>query len=82
MDHASPQQPHPLERRLHILDAYVRQRSRVARTATTFVNAERETPAVGLPATTFGLAALGQIDAEQPRPEPKCAIGIISRKLD
>jgi hypothetical protein len=37
---------------------------------------------VALPAATVGFAALGEIDAEKPRPEPKRAIGIISRKLD
>jgi hypothetical protein len=46
------------------------------------VNAERRTPIVGLPAATFGLAALGELDAEQPRPEPQRAFGIVSRKLD
>jgi hypothetical protein len=82
MDHASPQRPDLLERGLHITDAEVRQRGRVARPGTTFVNANRRTLAMALPAATFGLTALGQVDAEQPRPEPKRAIGLISRKLD
>ena len=82
MDHASPKPPDLLERSLHIRNAEVRQRGRVTRTGTTFVNAERRTHAMGLPATTFGLATLCEVDAEQPRPEAKRAIGIISRELD
>jgi hypothetical protein len=82
MDHASAQPSDLLERGLHVRDGEVRERGRVARTGTTFVNAERRTPAVGLPAATFGVATLGEIDAEQARPEPKRAIGIISRELD
>ena len=82
MDHASPQPPDLLERGLHVRDAEVRQRGRVAWTGTTFMNAERKSPAVGLPAATFCFATLGKIDAEQPRPEPKSAIRIISRELD
>ena len=81
MNHASPQPPDPLERCLHIGDREVRQRGRVARTGTTLMNAERGT-AVGLPAATFGLAPLSELNAEQARPEPKPAIGIISRELD
>jgi hypothetical protein len=82
MDHASPKPPDLPKRGLHIRNGEIRQRGRVARTDTTFVNAKRRTPAVGLPAATFGLAALGELDAEQPRPEAKRAVGIISRKLD
>jgi hypothetical protein len=37
---------------------------------------------VGLPAATFAFAALGELDTEQSRPEPKRASGIISRKFD
>ena len=37
---------------------------------------------MGMPATTFGLATLCEVDAQQPRPEAKRAIGIISRELD
>jgi hypothetical protein len=82
MDHASTEASDLLERGVHIRDGEVRQRGRIARTRTAFVNAQRRIPAVGLPAATFGLIALGERDAEQPRPEPQRAIGIISRKLD
>ena len=82
MDHASPKPLDLLERGLQIGDGEVRQRGRVPRTATTIVNAERRTPAVSLPPATFGLAALGELDTEQQRPEPKRAVGIISWKLD
>jgi len=82
MDHASPERLDLLKRALHIRDGEVRQRECVAWTGTTFVNADRRTPAVGLPAVTFGLAALGELDAEQARPEPQRPSGIISRELD
>ena len=82
MDDASPEPLDLLERGLHIRNGEVRQRGRVARTDTTFVNAKRRTPGVGLPTATFGLAPRGELDAEQPRPEAKRAIGIISRELD
>jgi len=64
MDHASPERGDVLERGLHIRDGEIRQRARVARPGATFVNAERRSPALGLPAATFGLAALGQLAAE------------------
>ena len=82
MYHASPKPPDLLERGLHIRDGEVRQRRGVAGTNTTFVNTERRTHAVGLPAATFGLAALSELDTEQPRPEAKRAIRIISRELN
>jgi hypothetical protein len=82
MDHASSEPPDLPERGLHIGDGEVRQRGRVARTGTTLVNAHRRTPTLALPAATLGLAALGELNPEQARPEPKCAIWIISRKLD
>ena len=65
MDHAPPTPPNPLERGLHVRDAEVRQRGGVAWTGTTFMNAERKSPAVGLPAATFALAALRELDAKQ-----------------
>jgi hypothetical protein len=37
---------------------------------------------MGLPAATFGLAALPELDVQQTRPKPPRALGIISRKLD
>jgi hypothetical protein len=82
MDHASPEYSDPLERGVHIRDGEVRQRSRVARTGTTFVNAQRRSAAVALPTATFGFSALGELHAEQARPEPKRAIGVVSRELD
>lgn len=65
MDHASPKRSHLLKRGLHIVHGEVRQRGRVAWAGASFVNAERRSPAVGLPAATFALAALGEFDAEQ-----------------
>jgi hypothetical protein len=82
MDHASPEPRDPLERGRHIRDGEVRQRGRVARPGATFVNAEHRSAALGLPAATFGLAALGELDPEQARPEATRAVGIISRELD
>ena len=82
MDHDSAQRDDLFKRGLHIGDREIRQRSRVARASATFVNAERRSPALGLPTTTFSLAALSEVDAEEPRPESTGAGGIIGRKLD
>lgn len=65
MDHASTQRFDVLERGVHFRDGEIGQRRRVAGTGATFVNAERWGPAPGLPATTFGFAALSEFDAEQ-----------------
>jgi hypothetical protein len=82
MNHASAELRHPRERVLHISHGEVRQRGRVARPGAPFVNAEHGSAAPGLPTATIGLAALGELDAEQAGPEPTCAIGIVSRELD
>jgi hypothetical protein len=82
MDHASPEPGDLLERGRHIRDGEVRQRGCVARPGATFVNAEHRSAALGLPAATLGLAALGKLDTEQPRPEATRAFGITSRELD
>lgn len=82
MDHASAQRGDFFERGFHVGHVEIRQRDGVARPGATFVNAEYRSPALGLPALTFELAALGELDAEEARPEPTRAIGIISRELD
>ena len=82
MDHASPERPDLLQRGVHVSDGEVGQRGRVAWAGATLVNAEHGSSALGLPAATFGLASLGELDAEQGRPEPTRALGIISRELD
>jgi hypothetical protein len=82
MDHAPSQRRDLLERGVHVSDCEVGQGSSVARAGATFVDAERRSTASGLPATAFGLAAPGELHAEQPRPEPTRPIGIISGKLD
>lgn len=82
MDHASAQRGDLLECRVHIGHGEIRQRGRVAWAGATFVNAEHGSPALSLPAATFGLGALGELDAEEAGPEPTRAIGIISREFD
>ena len=82
MDHASAKRGDLFERGFHVPDCEVGQRDGVARAGATFVNAEPRRPALGLPAATLGLATLGEVDAEQARPEPTRAVGIISRELD
>ncbi len=82
MDHAFPKRRDPLERAVHVNDGEVGQRGRVAPGGATFVNAEQTSPAPGLAAATFGLPALGELDAEHAGPEPTRAVGIISRELD
>ena len=82
MDHASPERGDLLERGLHIGNREIRQRCRVARAGTALVDSDHGSPALSLPAATFGLAALGQLDAEQPGPEPAGSVRIISRKLN
>ena len=65
------------------LEGFCRAKLRTsARAGAAFVNAEQRSAALGLPAATFGLAARGELDAEQARPEATCAAGIISRELD
>ena len=64
MDHASAQRRDPLERRLHVGNGEVGQRSRIARADATLVNAEGWSLALGLPAAPFGLAPLGDLNTE------------------
>jgi hypothetical protein len=82
MDHASPKRFDLLERGIHVSDREVGQGSRIARAGTTFVDAERRSTALGLPAAAFGVAAPRELDSEQARPEPTRAVGIISGELD
>jgi len=82
MDHASAKRRDLLERGIHVRDGEVGQRGRISWAAATFVNAERRSPALGLPASTLGFAALDELDAKQARPEPARAVGIVSRELD
>jgi len=65
VDHAPAERGDLLERGLHIGNGEVRQRGRVARAGATFVNAEARSSVVGLPAATFGLAALREFDPEE-----------------
>ncbi len=81
MDHAPSERRDPFERDLQVSDGEVGQRGRVARAGTTLVNAEQE-PRCGLPAATLGVAALGELDAEQTGPEATRAVGVVSRELD
>jgi hypothetical protein len=82
MNHASAERGDLLERRLHMVHGEIRQRGRFAWASATFVNAEHRSPAHCLPTATFDVAALVELDAEEPRPEPTRAVGIISRELD
>ena len=82
MDNAPAQSLDLAERRVHVGDGEVGQRDRVARTRATLVDADGGIPGVCLPAAAFGLAALGQLDAEQIRPEPPRAVWIIGGELD
>jgi hypothetical protein len=65
MDHASAQRGDLLKRGVHVGDGEIWQRGRVAWAGATFVNAERWSPARGLPTAAFRLAALGELDAEE-----------------
>ena len=64
VDHGPAEPSDLLERSLHIGDGEIRQRGRVAWAGATFVDAEHGSPALGLPAAAFGLAALGELNAE------------------
>jgi hypothetical protein len=82
MDNASPQSLHLVERRVHVSNGEVGQRDRVARALATLVDSDVGIPGVCLPAAAFGLAAIGDLGAEQTRPEFPRALGIIGGKLD
>ena len=82
MDHSSAQRADLLQCGLHIGDGEIRQRCRVAGPSATFVNTDYGSAALRLPTAAFGLAPLGELDAEQSRPEPTRAIGVISWELD
>jgi len=82
MDHPPSERRDPLKRDVEVSDGEVGQRTRVARAGTALVNSEHRSPAAALPASTLGVAALRQFDAEQTRPEATRAFCIISRELD
>src|SRR5947209_11353508 len=82
MDNAPAQRLDLAERRVHVSDREVGQRDRVAGTGAALVDAYRGVPGVCLPAAAFGLAAVGQLDAEEIRPEPSRAAWIVGGGLD
>ena len=76
MDHAPAQRLDLAERRVHVSDREIGKRDRVAGTGAALVDPDSGSTAVCLPAATLGLAALGQLDAEQVRPESPRASNI------
>ena len=82
MDNASTQSLDLGKRRVHVDNGEVGQRDRVARARATLVDSDVRIPGVCLPAVAFALAAVGELGAEQTRPELPRAVGIISGKLD
>jgi len=71
-----------LERGVEIAHLKVGQRERVARATAAGMNADEGGRLAGLPALTFALRASRQFDAQEPRPEPARALGVIGRKLN
>jgi hypothetical protein len=82
MDHAPPERRDLLERCLHVSNGEVGKRGGVAGAGATLVNADFRSAGLSLPATTFGLTAFREINAEQAGPEPARPVGVIGRKLD
>lgn len=82
MDHAAPEGADAGQRRFHVSNGEVRQGGRVAGAGATLVNAQSGTHAAGLPAAPLDLRALGEFATEQARPEPTCAVRVISWELD
>jgi hypothetical protein len=70
------------QRHVHLRDGEVRQRRGVAGTGAALVDADGRTLGACLSATSVGLAALDQFDAEQTGPKSPRTVGIVGRKLD